>query len=260
VAHAPEVIDRPHEAATEEPMPDAVHPDAKRERVLEAREAPCEREPAAPRERGEIEIVRISDRAEIAARDHLSSRARVAADVDGLVLAVAIEERQRADRRRDLPLDRGLRLEESSHSLAKHVRKLLRARSLREELRACDEPVDQPGGVARLVGRRTHESSRRKVIERAAKRRFDRASGALDGRGRSQAVQSHERIEYAPVHLEGVPGLVLRETHLEKREVAALRGELDVDAMADVVADRVRDPAYLALRVREVLPDDAVER
>src|SRR5690606_30713713 len=66
--------------------------------------------------------------------------------------------------------------------------------------------------------------------------------------------------EYAPVHLEGVPGLVLRETHLEEREVAALRGELDVDAMADVVADRVRDPAYLALRVREVLPDDAVER
>src|SRR5690606_15028739 len=89
---------------------------------------------------------------------------------------------------------------------------------------------------------------------------FDRTRGGLDRRGRSQAVQARESIENPSVHPEGVPGLVLRETHLEEREVAALRSELDVDAVADVVADRVREPADLALRAREMLPDDAVER
>src|SRR5690606_21212612 len=105
------------------------------------------------------------------------------------------------------------------------------------------EPVDESSHVARVSARGALERSRDEIIERVSKRCFDRTRGGLDRRGRSQAVQARESIENPSVHPEGVPGLVLRETHLEEREVAALRSELDVDAVADVVADRVREPA-----------------
>ncbi len=160
----------------------------------------------------------------------------VSAHEHRLVLAVAVEQRQRPNGRRDRPLNVGLGFAIRGERLAKVGRFF-------EKVIVTNHPVEQLGGfaVGPAVG----------AIVGGARQQLGQAVGqvgvARQQLGQARVERPHDR-RFAAAEL-----------HALERERAARR-ELHMHAVADVVAEFVAEPFPAAALTVEFLPDDPVQR